>query len=57
MKPSNQADSPMDMNQPIEEISRRRFLGITAMGVAAAELGMIGSPCRWRRASIAIVSM
>ena len=33
----------MDMNQTIEEISRRRFLGIAAMGVAAAELGMIGS--------------
>ena len=33
----------MDMNQTIEEISRRRFLGIAAMGVAAADLGMIGS--------------
>jgi hypothetical protein len=43
MKPSSQEDSPMDMSQTIEEISRLRFLGIAAMGVAAADLGMIGS--------------
>ena len=36
MKPSSQEDSPMDMSQTIEEISRLRFLGIAAMGVAAA---------------------
>jgi len=33
----------MDTNTMSEEISRRRFLGLAAMSIAAAEFGMIGS--------------